>query len=137
MECTYWGDNQLQKHKSCPYYRGGFCVSPLLGAPSDLVTSAERCTNNYTACRFFTEEVKQGLELHMTEANEIKFYSKVNIIPEDITSDCSFFVASKSDKGKIARCKALGRTLTVSQALLCHTNWQNCPFRSSFSLYQA
>ncbi|WP_126449898.1 hypothetical protein [Sulfodiicoccus acidiphilus] len=112
-------------------------MSPMLGTPSDLVTSADRCNNNYTACRFFTQKVVEGLELHMNQSEEVKFYSGVNIIVPGITSECSFFVKARSERGTVAHCKIMERVITATQAQLCSTSWQTCPLRTYFNQFQA
>ncbi|AWR97786.1 hypothetical protein DFR86_09655 [Acidianus sulfidivorans JP7] len=129
----------MQKHDKCPYYKNGFCVSPMLDNPSDIVVSPDRCFKIYKTCRYYveTEEDKnnedQGLGKFQDEEKieqEVKFYPKVNLIQENIDSSCEFFQLMKMENGFIAYCKILERIITESQAKQCHINPDKCPLRN-------
>jgi len=124
----------LQKHSVCPFYKGGFCTSPMLENPSDTVTSPNRCLKDYKSCRFFVaEEKREGLEIFTSDENaeeEVNFYPKINILEKVMDSECSYFQIIKTEKGLVAYCKVLRRILTESQASLCSTQWRNCPFKN-------
>lgn len=123
----------MQKREICPYYKNGFCVSPLLDSPSDLVVSPDRCFSLYKTCRYFVDkgEEEEGLAKFekMKVEQEIKFYPKVNLIQEKLDSGCEFFQLMKIDNNFVALCKVLNRIITESQAKLCSLYWEKCPLR--------
>ncbi|BFH74313.1 hypothetical protein SJAV_22570 [Sulfurisphaera javensis] len=125
----------MQKRSVCPYYKGGFCTSPLLDNPSDTVTSPNRCFKDYRICRFYKdeEEKKDGLEVFISGEDteeEVNFYPKINILEKILDSECSYFQIIKTEKGLVAYCKVLRRILTERQANLCSTQWKTCPFKN-------
>lgn len=124
----------MQKREICPYYKNGFCVSPLLDNPSDLVVSPDRCFNLYKTCRYFVdngnEESKGLTKFEKTKIEqEIKFYPKANLIQENIDSGCEFFQLMKLDGNFVALCKILNRVLTEFHAKRCSLYWEKCPLR--------
>ncbi len=124
----------LQKRDICPFYKNGYCISPMLDSPSDIVVSANRCFKTYKTCRYYVDqgEEKQGLENFQQYEKidqDIKFYPKISLIQEKIDSGCEFFQLMKTENGFIASCKILNRIITESQAQLCSKYWQTCPLR--------
>ncbi|MEW9491572.1 MAG: hypothetical protein TQ35_0005135 [Candidatus Aramenus sulfurataquae] len=123
----------MQKREVCPYYKNGYCTSPMLDTPSDSVVSPQRCFKTYKGCRFYVDkgEEKQGLEVYDEERieQEVKFYPRVNVLMEKVDSECQFFQLLRTNSGFIAYCKVLGRILTESSAELCSKYWQKCPIR--------
>ena len=125
----------MQKRNICPYYKSGYCTSPLLDNPSDVVTSPNRCFKDFKSCRFFVDPggKKEGLENFTTfeeTVEEVNFYAKINILEKILDSECTYFQLIKTEKGLIAYCKVLRRILTESQARLCEMQWTTCPFRN-------
>ncbi|BFH73815.1 hypothetical protein SJAV_17590 [Sulfurisphaera javensis] len=106
----------------CPYYRNGYCTSPLLPSPDDTVTTKSRCYDNFKSCRYYVEqELKNELK--------INFFSEVNLLNEQLSSQCEYFDIKRVNQGYISYCKAINRVLTLSQAKNCVIYWQSCPFR--------
>ena len=110
---------------ACPYYKGGYCVSPLLDQPTDYVTDSSRCLGNYATCRFYPkkEETEQQVESAI-----INIYAAVNVLPAPVESSCEFFQLIKTQRGLVAKCTEQSRILTKSQAMLCSKHWVTCPF---------
>lgn len=118
----------------CPWYRQGFCTSPALDKPTDSVTSPRRCFSDYKICNLYRESGKEreGLEnfaeeskLHITELMPSKVYAN-ETVPE---SSCEHFVVSTYDGKYYTYCKKRECWLTRSQARLCVTYYQRCPWR--------
>ncbi len=126
----------MQRPKTCPYYKGGFCVSPLLDKPTDYITDSSRCLGNYTTCRFYpgeakAQEVGGSLASYISDSEvdqEINYYASVNILEKPIDSGCKYFTIVRTSKGLVAKCEVLNRVLTKSQALLCSKYYASCPF---------
>ncbi|MCY0849558.1 hypothetical protein [Sulfuracidifex metallicus] len=121
----------MQKRK-CPFFSSGFCNSPMLENPTDSVTNSIRCLDKYESCRYYVKgQEKKGLEEYEVEeiAQEVTFYKEANLLSEAIDSACENYVLNKLEDGFIASCKSMGRTLTRSQAFLCRSYWERCPFR--------
>jgi hypothetical protein len=125
----------LSRREVCPFYKQGFCVSPVLGTPSQDVTSPNRCFNSFNTCRFYVnnEEEKGGLKKFEAPSKEVKFYSKINLLSEELRSGCPNYELIRLEKGNIARCTVLDRALTPSQARMCSKMWEMCPYRLSSS----
>jgi len=126
----------------CPWYRQGYCVSPLLDQPSDAVTSAKRCLGEYRSCRLYKEsgsesdEKKEGLsnfmesqqskgQLHITELMLPEIYAYEDI-PE---SSCEYFTVSRYDGKYYVYCNKKKGWLTKGQVNLCVLNYKTCPWR--------
>ncbi len=125
----------MQKHNICKYYKNGYCTSPALEKPTDVVVSSSRCFGNFRACRYFLDESKEGLEKYDEDKSieqEIKFYPKINVLENVIDSACENYQLIKSEKGFIAYCKAISRVLVTQQATLCNKEYQKCPYRFLF-----
>ena len=126
----------MQRAKACPFYKGGFCVSPLLDKPTDYVTDSSRCLGNYTTCRFYPNEGKSegaagGLAAYVggTEVDqEINYYASINLLDKPIDSGCKYFVLVRTSKGLVAKCQVMNRVLTKTQAVLCSKYYTSCPF---------
>ncbi|MGC9105687.1 MAG: hypothetical protein ACP5HQ_04600 [Thermoprotei archaeon] len=126
----------MQRPKSCPYYRSGFCTSPILDTPSDYVTDPSRCLGNFATCRYYPGGEKGtsgngGLANFMDseEADrEISYYSAINVLDSPIDSGCKHFHVLRTSKGLVAKCDVQNRILTKSQALLCVKYYNSCPF---------
>jgi len=76
---------------------------------------------------------KDGLEQYIEDEKveqEISFYHKINVLESALDSGCPNFELFRTEKGLVARCKVLGRILTVSQAELCSKLWKTCPLRT-------
>ncbi|ABP95868.1 MULTISPECIES: hypothetical protein [Metallosphaera] len=123
----------MQRRDICPYYKSGFCTSPMLDTPSDSVTSPNRCFKSYRGCRYYqdTGEEKQGLELYQGVDQEVKFYPKVNVMETPLDSQCEHYRPVRTQRGYVAYCNMLARVLTVSNASMCNKHWQTCPIRTS------
>lgn len=107
----------------CPYYKNGYCISPLLPtAPDNTVTSKNRCYDNFKTCKYY-------VELQLKNEMKINFFSRVNLLEEPLKSECEYFDIKRVNQGFIAYCKAINRVLTVTQAKNCVTFWSSCPFR--------
>lgn len=131
----------MQKSNACPYYRGGYCISPLLDQPTDSVTSTNRCLNNYFTCQFYPDKDKNlgnneiGLTRYTAEEENgnrqvsISFYIRVNALKEKPEIECPQARIIKTDKGYLIGCAILNRILTISQVNLCVSNWHKCPFK--------
>jgi len=122
--------------KICPYYKNGYCTSPLLEQPSQEFTSSQRClTENFKTCRFYIpkedEIEKKALEQYIYEPKEIIIFSPVNVIDEPKNSECEYYQLLKTDKGYIAKCRIMKRVLTKSQANNCVSYWNTCPIRKT------
>ena len=119
----------------CPYYNNGYCVSPRLGKPNSTVTSSLRCIKNYTSCSYYVqrnEQDRRGLLNYVpVESERLSFYPQINIIDEDMISECEYFRPIRTDKGIVVRCIVLNRLLTTHQALLCVKEYKGCPFRTT------
>ena len=116
----------------CPYYKNGFCYSPHLDRPTDIVTFPNRCYGQYTTCRYYVERnenKKQGLQLYEETEEKINFYPDINLVDESTTSECEYYRLLKTKNGFIAQCKVIGRILTTHQAQLCSKEYNRCPFR--------
>ncbi|ALU30420.1 hypothetical protein [Sulfolobus acidocaldarius] len=127
----------MQKRNICPYYKNGYCTSPILDSPTDSVTSSNRCMGNFRSCRYYVardEDSEEGLNKYVIEDSqieqEISFYNKINILDTPLDSECKYFQLVRTEKGLVAHCKVLGRVLTRSQAVLCNKEWEDCPFRN-------
>jgi hypothetical protein len=126
----------LQKHNVCPYYKNGYCTSPALDKPSDIVTSNNRCFGQFKTCRYFLDDgsdSKTGLEKFnedKTIEQEIRFYPKINALENIIDSGCEHYQLIKSEKGFIAYCNAIKRVLVTRQTILCNKEFQRCPYRT-------
>jgi hypothetical protein len=75
---------------------------------------------------------KDGLERYTEDERveqEISFYHKINVLESTLDSECPNFELFRTEKGLVARCKAMDRILTVSQAELCSKVWKTCPVR--------
>ena len=120
--------------KICPYYKGGYCTSPMLPNPDDTITSSQRCmTEKYITCRYYVpkeeDEEKKALENYIYEPKEIIIFSPVNVLDEPRQSECEFFQILKTDKGYIAKCRVMNRVLTKSHVNNCANFWLSCPIR--------
>ena len=113
--------------RACPFYRNGFCVSPLLGSPADYVTDSSRCLGNYTTCRYYPDT--PDLPDEQGGKKRIVMYTPVNILSEEVYSECKYFRLVRTTKGIVAKCLVMDRILTRSQALLCSKHWNTCPIR--------
>ncbi|MCI4396387.1 MAG: hypothetical protein JHC28_02375 [Thermoprotei archaeon] len=127
--------------KACPYYKNGFCVSPLLNSPSDYVVNPSRCLGNYTTCRYYPPDENAsgsggggGLTKYTDKEveKEVTYYPNVNLLDGPIESGCEFFYLVRTSKGLVARCEVQNRVITRSQAQLCSRLFEKCPFRSLF-----
>jgi len=124
----------LQRRDICPYYKNGFCTSPLLDTPSDSVVSPNRCFKTYKGCRLYQDkgEEREGLLSFQENVElELKFYPRVNILASVVESSCENYRLVRTEKGHVAFCSVLSRVLTVSNAQLCNKYWQTCPIRTS------
>ncbi|WP_054836231.1 hypothetical protein [Metallosphaera hakonensis] len=125
----------MQKRDICPYYKSGFCTSPMLDTPTDSVTSPGRCFKSYKGCRYYQdtgEEEKQGLEIYQPSVEqEVKFYPRVNVMENPVDSSCEHYKPMRTQRGYVAYCDILSRILTVSGAQMCSKHWQKCPIRTS------
>lgn len=116
--------------KGCPFYKNGFCVSPLLESPVDYVTDSSRCLGNYTTCRYYPETPNLPEE-GSGGKKRVVMYTPVNILSEEVYSECKYFRLMRTTKGIVAKCLVMDRILTRSQALRCSAKWQTCPLRDS------
>lgn len=119
----------------CPYYKNGYCTSPLLPEPDDTVTSTFRCLGVYKSCRFYVDnggnEENKGLQTFTEEKRERAplFYAAISLMEKPITSECQYFKLYRTDKGYVGYCDVLKRVLPSSQAILCSQKPNGCPFR--------
>lgn len=109
------------------------CTSPLLQEPTDIVTSPLRCYDNYETCRYYPAKDKKndqpdGLTKFFRERKKIGIYPAVNMINENVYSECKYFNLIKIDNGYVVRCEAIRRVLTLSQIKNCEKHWRTCPF---------
>ena len=122
----------------CPWYRQGFCISPVLDKPSDSVTSANRCLGDFKTCKFYIDSPdtdKEGLEkfeekqtankLHITELMLPEVYATTEM-PE---SPCEYFSVSTYDGKYYAFCRKKREWLVKSQISLCASYYNTCPWR--------
>ncbi|BCU71180.1 hypothetical protein KN1_24770 [Stygiolobus caldivivus] len=75
---------------------------------------------------------REGLEQYSEDEKveqEISFYHKINILENNLDSECPNFELFRTEKGLVARCKIMDRVLTSSQAELCSKVWKSCPIR--------
>ncbi|MEM0174125.1 MAG: hypothetical protein QXV69_02545 [Sulfolobaceae archaeon] len=120
---------------ACPYYKSGYCVSPLLEKPDSNITSASRCIYNFKTCRYYVNNNEnEGGVLGMNSQDSKKqykfnFYAAVNKLDEQPKSGCEFFTTFKSNGGYVVKCKILDRLITSTQIQLCVKYWTNCPLR--------
>jgi len=122
----------------CPYYKGGYCISPLLDTPTDSVVSSLRCLNIERAktCRYYVEkeEKKEGLD-SFSEIEKPKLgYLKINLITKELLQKiddvgCEFFRYNNVEEGIIAYCRLKHRVLTESEAKNCILYYDKCPIR--------
>ena len=111
--------------KACPYYRQGYCTSPLLEKPTDFVTDSSRCMGNYFTCRFYVKDIVQTDD----DPNRVNpSWNSVNLLDKIPVSGCPYFEVNRTEKGIIARCKLISRILTRSQVSLCVERWMTCPY---------
>jgi len=121
----------------CPYYRGGYCTSPLLDTPTDVVTSTNRCFRDYKTCRYYVEKEEKREGIEKIEKPKLGFL-KINIIKDKellqkIDSvECEFFRYSNVEEGTIAYCKLKHRVLVESEAKNCILYFETCPLRRHF-----
>lgn len=121
----------------CPFYRDGYCISPMLPQPDNTVTSPNRCYNTFKTCRYFDKEKaekheKEGLDI-FTKINPQLYFSPIYVIDDNVESQCEFFIKSKTDDGQVAYCRLLDRVLVESHAKLC-ADYEHCPFRTLLSI---
>ena len=123
---------------TCPWYKQGYCVSPLLDKPSDAVTSPSRCLGEFKSCRYYKEPSSSdegGLSKFMMKGGKYKITSlmvaEVYAYDSPPVSQCEFFQTVMHDGKYYARCAVKGWWLTASQSKLCSLYYDKCPYRES------
>lgn len=114
----------------CPWYKDGYCTSPLLDAPSADVVNKIQCLGGrevYAQCRYYreTQVIREG------GYDEFgKPFLMVHGIDKPPEIFCEFAKIFKHEQGKyLAGCRALGRFLGIHEVDLCSTHWKQCPYR--------
>lgn len=115
--------------KTCPWFRDGYCISPLLQHPDNTITSSRRCQGLYTTCRYFVDPADPPTErktFRITEmVKRMQHIYALDAVPERACEFALFINAGKY----YTFCNVIKRYLPVSVAKLCITQYQKCPFR--------
>ncbi|MCX8184697.1 MAG: hypothetical protein RMI56_01250 [Sulfolobales archaeon] len=114
----------------CPWYRDGFCTSPLLESPSSDIVNKVHCLSGrevYTHCRYYREIQTVREEGYEEFGKPFLIVHGIDKLPE---VSCNFVRIFKLEQGKyVAGCHVLKRFLGVHEIRLCETHWKQCPYR--------
>ncbi|MEM0066680.1 MAG: hypothetical protein QXZ22_00960 [Sulfolobales archaeon] len=114
----------------CPWYKDGYCTSPLLDGPSADVVNKVQCLGGrelYIQCRYYreTQEVSEG-------SYDVfgKPFLMVHGIDKPPDVSCEFAKVFKHEQGKyLVGCLVLKRFLGVHEVSQCSSYWKSCPYR--------
>lgn len=119
----------------CPWYKQGYCVSPLLSKPSNTVTSASRCLGDYKSCRYYKDSSDSNSNDGLAKFMKGGKYKITSLMVAEVyahesppASQCEYFQVFAYDGKYYARCAIKGQWLTVSQSKLCSL-YDKCPYR--------
>ena len=114
----------------CPWYRDGFCTSPLHEVPTQDVVNKIQCLGGrevYTQCKYYREptQVREG------GYDEFgKPFLMVHGLDRAPEIACEYVRVFKHEQGKyLAGCVVLGRFLGIHEVDTCGRFWRQCPFR--------
>jgi len=122
----------------CPWYKQGYCVSPFLKSPSDLVVSTRRCLAEYKTCKYYKDNSASspvGLEKFQETQQKSKTFISDFMVPEiysqetEPQSQCEYFAVTIYDRKYYTYCNAKRSWLTKSMSSLCSSHYHDCPWR--------
>ncbi len=119
----------------CPWYQQGYCTSPKIGVPTDVVVSPDRCLDDsrYRQCSYYVEPGTKSRKEVSVAKEKLKVYAPIHALLRDLKCGCPYIQILQLSGVKVAYCRALDRLLTRYEAELCETNWKNCPYRIQLS----
>lgn len=114
----------------CPWYKEGYCLSPILDTPSMDVVNKVQCLGGrdvYSQCRYFREPqpVREG------GYDEFgKPFLMVHGLDKAPETYCEYIRVFRHEQGKyLVGCLVLKRFLGVHEIDLCERSWRDCPYR--------
>ncbi len=116
---------------ACPWYKDGYCRSPLLDSPSADVVNKVQCLGGrevYAQCRHYREP-------QVAREGGYEEFGKPFLMVHGLDAQpkvyCEFARVYRHEQGKyIVGCLVLGRFLGAHEVDLCSAYWKQCPYRS-------
>ena len=115
----------------CPWYQNGYCTSPVLGVPTDVVVSPDRCLSDsaYRSCRFYVDPHRERM-VRSVRLVKREPYLPISALPQEPKIGCEFAIVEKKGDFYVVYCIARQTYLTRWDVELCEKFWQQCPIRA-------
>ncbi|MGC9114700.1 MAG: hypothetical protein ACP5HH_01655 [Fervidicoccaceae archaeon] len=112
----------------CPFYRGGRCVSPILGSLSteDLYERGKCDGDGYKSCKYYREAISISGDGILLDKKPDPLLNVLEKPPKEV---CPLMRVAKAERGYVAYCSVLDRFLTRYEVSLCEQGYHRCPLK--------